>query len=94
MIKLYTQLLEEMTARFGGHKRSSEEPAILSSRTPRTKEEEYDLLKVITARETQVTITKLQYRRNKFTMYVCNHDVNNNLSYRDGMTWRAEIIVK
>ena len=47
MIKLYTQLLEEMTARFGSNgDRRSEEPAALLSRTPRTKEEENDLLKV------------------------------------------------
>ncbi|KAI8142799.1 hypothetical protein BJV82DRAFT_516191 [Fennellomyces sp. T-0311] len=46
MIKLYTQLLEEMTARFSANGgRRSEEPAALLSRTPRSKEEENDLLK-------------------------------------------------
>lgn len=47
MIKLYTQLLEEMTARFNANNgaRRSGEPGLLN-RTPRTKEEEYDLLKV------------------------------------------------
>ncbi|KAJ8660023.1 hypothetical protein O0I10_004250 [Lichtheimia ornata] len=46
MIKLYTQLLEEMTARFNANNgaRRSGEPGLLN-RTPRTKEEEYDLLK-------------------------------------------------
>lgn len=46
MVKLYTQLLEEMTARFNANgARRSGEPGLLN-RTPRTKEEEYDLLKV------------------------------------------------
>ncbi|KAI8072449.1 hypothetical protein BC940DRAFT_364911 [Gongronella butleri] len=44
MIKLYNQLLQEMTARFS-NSRSSDEPASLISRAPRTKDEEYDLLR-------------------------------------------------
>lgn len=44
MIKLYGQLLQEMTARFS-NVRKSEEPNALPGRTSRTKEEEYDLLK-------------------------------------------------
>lgn len=43
MIKLYTQLLQEMTVRF----MRPDEPAALLTRTPRSKEEENDLLKVI-----------------------------------------------
>lgn len=46
MVKLYGQLLQEMTARFALTTKS-EESQIASSRTPRTKEEEQDLLKVI-----------------------------------------------
>lgn len=42
MIKLYKQLLQEMTVRFSNTSKSDE-----SMRPPRTKEEEYDLLKVI-----------------------------------------------
>lgn len=45
MIKLYNQLLQEMTARFSNI-RKSDEPNGLSGRSLRTKEEEYDLLKV------------------------------------------------
>lgn len=45
MIKLYNQLLTEMTARFSNI-RKSDEPNGLSGRSLRTKEEEYDLLKV------------------------------------------------
>jgi hypothetical protein len=45
MIKLYNQLLQEMTARFS-NVRKSDEPNGLIGRTPRTKEEEQDLLKV------------------------------------------------
>ncbi|ORY93214.1 hook-related protein family [Syncephalastrum racemosum] len=41
MIKLYTQLLQEMTARF----MRPDEPSALLTRTPRSKEEENDLLK-------------------------------------------------
>ncbi|KAI7903326.1 uncharacterized protein BX663DRAFT_434111 [Cokeromyces recurvatus] len=44
MIKLYNQLLQEMTARFSNI-RKSEEPTGLFGRIPRTKEEEQDLLK-------------------------------------------------
>ncbi|RCI03423.1 hypothetical protein CU098_002376, partial [Rhizopus stolonifer] len=44
MIKLYHQLLQEMTKRFS-HVRPTDEPTGLVSRTPRTKEEEQDLLK-------------------------------------------------
>ncbi|KAI9248467.1 hypothetical protein EDC94DRAFT_637357 [Helicostylum pulchrum] len=44
MIKLYNQLLTEMTARFSNI-RKSDEPNGLSGRSLRTKEEEYDLLK-------------------------------------------------
>lgn len=43
MIKLYSQLLQEMTARFSNVRKSDEG---LIGRTPRTKEEEQDLLKV------------------------------------------------
>lgn len=43
MIKLYGQLLQEMTARFSNVRKSNES---LSTRIPRTKEEEHDLLKV------------------------------------------------
>ncbi|EPB89174.1 hypothetical protein HMPREF1544_04041 [Mucor circinelloides 1006PhL] len=42
MIKLYSQLLQEMTARFSNVRKSDEG---LIGRTPRTKEEEQDLLK-------------------------------------------------
>lgn len=42
MIKLYKQLLQEMTVRFSNTSKSDE-----PMRPPRTKEEEYDLLKVI-----------------------------------------------
>jgi hypothetical protein len=45
MIKLYGQLLQEMTARFS-NVRKSDEPSALLGRSLRTKEEEYDLLKV------------------------------------------------
>lgn len=45
MIKLYGQVLQEMSARFS-NTRKSEEPNPLSGRSLRTKEEEYDLLKV------------------------------------------------
>jgi hypothetical protein len=45
MIKLYNQLLQEMTARFS-NVRKSEEPNGLLGRTTRTKEEENDLLMV------------------------------------------------
>ncbi|KAI7891008.1 uncharacterized protein EV154DRAFT_538162 [Mucor mucedo] len=44
MIKLYGQVLQEMSARFS-NTRKSEEPNPLSGRSLRTKEEEYDLLK-------------------------------------------------
>lgn len=43
MIKLYNQLLQEMTARFSNVRKSDEG---LIGRSPRTKEEEQDLLKV------------------------------------------------
>lgn len=46
MIKLYSQLLQEMAARFSIGSRRSEEPGYLLTRAPRTKEEEHDLLKV------------------------------------------------
>ncbi|KAI8991736.1 hypothetical protein BDF20DRAFT_904224 [Mycotypha africana] len=44
MVKLYGQLLQEMAARFS-NLRSSDEPNGLSGRIPRTKEEEFELLK-------------------------------------------------
>ncbi|KAI8377115.1 hypothetical protein EDC96DRAFT_435613 [Choanephora cucurbitarum] len=44
MIKLYNQLLQEMTARFSNVGKTDEQTGLLS-RTPRTKEEEHDLLK-------------------------------------------------
>ncbi|KAI9315236.1 hypothetical protein BX666DRAFT_2019891 [Dichotomocladium elegans] len=44
IIKLYTQVLEEMSARFTGS-RASGDAGLLLNRSPRTKEEEYDLLK-------------------------------------------------
>lgn len=44
LIKLYSQLLEEMTTRFSGINQPKDQPTLLN-RTPRTKEEEHDLLK-------------------------------------------------
>ncbi|ORX58691.1 hypothetical protein DM01DRAFT_1301309 [Hesseltinella vesiculosa] len=57
MIKLYNQLLQEMSVRFNGGQ--SEEPASLSSRPPRSKEEEYDLLKK------QIQDVRLQSKRDQ-----------------------------
>lgn len=45
MIKLYSQLLQETTRRFSSV-RKSDEPNVPLGRSLRTKEEEYDLLKV------------------------------------------------
>ncbi|KAG0182026.1 hypothetical protein DFQ29_006144 [Apophysomyces sp. BC1021] len=82
MIKLYGQLLQEMTARFG-HGRRSEEPAGLLTRTPRTKEEEQDLLKK------QIHDVRLQSRREQqliisawYDLARRNHRETSNLSIR------------
>lgn len=96
MVKLYTQLLEEMTARFNANgARRSGEPGLLN-RTPRTKEEEYDLLKVSDNRRCLKSIFMIwiQSCRSKFTMYVYNHKKNNSLSYLGGTTLHYAIIVK
>ncbi|KAF7728213.1 hypothetical protein EC973_006494 [Apophysomyces ossiformis] len=82
MIKLYGQLLQEMTARFG-HGRRSEEPAGLLTRTPRSKEEEQDLLKK------QIHDVRLQSRREQqliisawYDLARRNHRETSNISMR------------
>lgn len=79
MIKLYGQVLQEMTARYSNI-RKSEEPNPLSGRSLRTKEEEYDLLKV--SHKTKYSTLKLNTKkkkcRNKSTMFVFNPRRNNN----------------
>lgn len=97
MIKLYTQLLEEMTARFYANNgaRRSGEPGLLN-RTPRTKEEEYDLLKVSSQKFFfgYNYILMFLLHRNKSTMYVYNLKRNNSLLYLGGTTLHYVIIVK
>ncbi|ORZ17098.1 hypothetical protein BCR42DRAFT_326316 [Absidia repens] len=82
MIKLYGQLLQEMTARFALG-RQSEEPSTLLSRTPRSKEEEQDLLKK------QIHDVRLQSRREQqliisawYDLARRNHREMSNLSIR------------
>lgn len=60
MIKLYGQVLQEMTARYSNI-RKSEEPNPLSGRSLRTKEEEYDLLKV--SHKTKYSSLKLNTKK-------------------------------
>ncbi|KAI8343318.1 HOOK protein-domain-containing protein [Chlamydoabsidia padenii] len=82
MIKLYGQLLQEMTARFALG-RQSEEPSTFLSRTPRSKEEEQDLLKK------QIHDVRLQSRREQqliisawYDLARRNHREMSNLSIR------------
>ncbi|KAI8993526.1 hypothetical protein BDB01DRAFT_703015, partial [Pilobolus umbonatus] len=80
MIKLYNQLLQEMTARFSNLSKS-EEPVF--GRVPRTKEEEQDLLKK------QIHDVRLQSRREQqliisawYDLIRRNHRDASNLSIR------------
>lgn len=81
MIKLYGQVLQEMSARFS-NTRKSEEPNPLSGRSLRTKEEEYDLLKVskwqIFLFNIPLNLLYKKNNRNKSMMFVFNPRKNNN----------------
>ncbi|KAI8371401.1 uncharacterized protein BYT42DRAFT_66565 [Radiomyces spectabilis] len=83
MIKLYSQLLQEMVARFSIIGRKSEETTSFLNRAPRTKEEEHDLLKK------QIHDVRLQSRREQqliisawYDLARRNHREISNLSIR------------